>query len=765
MSDSKTFQRTESASEIAPERVDPAHRSLGNQPHVQFGPPRPGTPSSGTQGLGSADPAVPGPVAPAAAGGRSGPKWGARATGASSSGEDRSLPTKLQAKMDRLLADLAALEEPESDVLPLPFRHESSDFRPSEESRELSEGDGQNHQDRLETCETLGDSQPHRVESEPSTAFPVGLAELSVYSAGDEESDATDRTPVNEDLASLHGVAFEGDLGGEGPARAEESLGNGGNLNMTGSLGVASDLQIELVLSNAGLGQPNEGSLASVVRLGAAVTLEEAANVSGADPALMADASGAFSRQAREILDILKRRQEQLSYQKNELELREAALEKQMRQERLALVERQRQLQELEAQAPSSARESASSFANWPTAELGVEAKTGTSAGPRGGVSTDASVELPAAVTEGRGERRITPEWIAANERLAYGVWDESLSVAGQGGTAELVDGCDEHQDANFYAVIEEYVHRQVQQEQVAASLVSVPASRLSPSGAAASSAVSRAVREATSSSGDNASGLQRQAQQLRQQHETAIRAMQQTRRQLELLKDILVQQQQHWAVEVDRLASEQHEWQETRAWQQQQWTVGMEEIERLRVIEQHESAKRATFLDQREAAIQAMEERLQQAQVEVLRDRVVLKQLERTVRQTLSNADWNQRWQIISEETQGYLKKVHQDAETLQAAAKRKLERLESRQSEMLLYRESLRNWIERQMKLVSRRVAHGEDRQQSLQAQWEAVQLARQELRSQQAVLNEWLTAGLQAVDQRLQPSPPQRAGQDAA
>jgi hypothetical protein len=138
---------------------------------------------------------------------------------------------------------------------------------------------------------------------------------------------------------------------------------------------------------------------------------------------------------------------------------------------------------------------------------------------------------------------------------------------------------------------------------------------------------------------------------------------------------------------------------------------------------------------------------------------------LERTVRQTLSNADWNQRWQIISEETQGYLKKVHQDAETLQAAAKRKLERLESRQSEMLLYRESLRHWIERQMKLVSRRVAHGEDRQQSLQSQWEAVQVARQELHSQQAALNEWLSAGLQAVDQRLRATPPQRGDQEAA
>ncbi len=759
MSDSKTYQRTESASEIAPERVDPAHRSLGNQPHVQFGPPRPGTPSSVIQGPSSADPAVPGLSAPAATGGRSGPKWGARATGDGSSGDDRGLPTKLQAKMDRLLADLAALEEPESDVLPLPFRHESSDVRPADESPELSDGDdlsggdGQDRQDSLEVGETLedgetlADSQSHGVEFRPATASPAGLGELSVYSAGGEASDATDRESLQEEFASLAGVTSDG------------GVRPGDEMGLLGSLGA------EVGLLDQGCGQPNEGSVASVVRLGAAVTLEGAALVSGAEPSLLADASGAFSRQAREILDILKRRQEQLSYQKNELELREAALEKQMRQERLALVERQRQLQELESQAPSSARESAASFADWPMAELGLEAKAGSSAGPRGGVSADASVELPGAATEVRGERRITPEWIAANERLAHGVWDDSLSVPGQGGAAELVDGCEEHQDANFYAVIEEYVHRQVQQEQVAAGLVSAPASRVSPMEAAASSTVGRAVRESASSSGDNASGLQRQAQQLRQQHETAIRAMQQTRRQLELLKDILVQQQQHWAVEVDRLASEQQEWQETRNWQQQQWTVGMEEIERLRVIEQHESAKRATFLDQREAAIQAMEERLQQAQVEILRDRVVLKQLERTVRQTLSNADWNQRWQIISEETQGYLKKVHQDAETLQAAAKRKLERLESRQSEMLLYRESLRNWIERQMKLVSRRVAHGEDRQQSLQTQWEAVQLARQELRSQQAVLNEWLTAGLQAVDQRLQPSPPQRAGQDAA
>lgn len=688
MSDSKTSPRTESANAIAPERVDQAHRLWGNQPHVQFGPSRPG--ESGSTG-------------------RSGTGWGQRAADSAPSPADPGLPTKLQLKMDRLLADLAALDEPEAEVLALPSQPASTDARAAEAVRQpaLEDGVEDNHQADFPAVDGL------RVVDYPDPPMPAP------------------------------GLAAAVPRGGEAEA-GEAGFGE------------------------AGFGEvvPLAPGSAAVVLTGDAVDLE-------ADPALLLEASGAFSRQAREILDILKRRQEQLSYQKTELELREAALEKQLRQERLALVERQRQLQELESQA--SAAGSNAESTRWPAVWSGgnpvANATNASAEQESAGVETRQNAGRANAAPDAmRGDRRVTPEWIAARERQLHAAgWEVEALPESVGGSVEasrdsaaaagLIEGCEENQDADFYAVIEEYVHRQVQQESGTA------ARRATPSQSEGLAAALPGDVTVKSMAAGQAAGLQRQAQQLRQQHATAIQAMQQTRRQLELLKDILVQQQQHWAGEVDRLASEQQAWQETRAWQQQQWAVGLEEIERLRAIEQNESAKRATFLDQREAAIQALEERLQQAQVEILRDRVVLKQLERTVRQTLSNADWNQRWQIISEETQGYLKKVHQDAETLQAAAKRKLERLESRQSEMLLYRESLRNWIERQMKLVSRRVAHGEDRQQSLQTQWEALQVARQELRAQQATLNQWLSTGLQVVDQRLQSPPPYRSDQEAA
>ncbi len=266
--------------------------------------------------------------------------------------------------------------------------------------------------------------------------------------------------------------------------------------------------------------------------------------------------------------------------------------------------------------------------------------------------------------------------------------------------------------------------------------------------------AVDRPTLSANLESANSATPIvwQRQAEILKQQHETAIRSMRQTRRQLELLKDILAQQQSQWAKRVDELEVCRLQAEETHSAQQQHWLAGVEDLERLRTMEQNESAKRKTFLDHREAAVRESEERLQQAQVEILRDRVVLRQLERTVRQSMSNADWNQRWQVISEETQSYLKKVHEEAEMVQAETKRKLDRLESRKSEMLLYRESLRNWIERQMKLVSRRVAHSEDREYLARQMSAELLLARRELKDHQDLLNEMLDRSFQLVDERL-------------
>jgi hypothetical protein len=446
-----------------------------------------------------------------------------------------------------------------------------------------------------------------------------------------------------------------------------------------------------------------------------------------ADQPSLAEVSTSFSRQAREILEILKRRQDELSLQKTELELREAGIEKRFRQERLALAERQRQLeQSLSLHQPASPPDSPSETpAEKSVPEVVVAA---TEDRPEALMETS-SDDLTAA-------RKITPEWIASHERLAGG------SMA--------------NQDHNFYSVIEEYVARQVRQdaEQVGLMTAALAPAKVVPHSepAAFPADHSRTPVSAEPSDSNGPKAWQTQAKQLRQQHETAVRSLQQTRRQLELLKDILAQQQSQWAKQVEHLDADRLQLHASDTAQQQHWLTGLEELERLRIIEQNESAKRKTFLDQREATLQALEERLQQSQVEILRDRVVLKQLERTVRQSMSNADWNQRWQVISEETQSYLKKVHEEAEATQSETKRKQERLESRKSEMLLYRESLRSWIERQMKLISRRVAHSDDREALIQQLSEEILTLRREMKTQQDALNELFGDSLRVVDRRL-------------
>lgn len=441
----------------------------------------------------------------------------------------------------------------------------------------------------------------------------------------------------------------------------------------------------------------------------------------------LADVSTSFSRQAREILEILKRRQDELSLQKNELELREAGMEKRIRQERLALVERERQLeQSLAIHEPVALP---SEVATWQDLPAPESVRT-----PESGSALIASA--PESSNDPTPVRKITPEWIAANSRLEGG------SMA--------------NQDGNFYAVIEEFVARQVRQENEPVSILSPTAGSVAPmvegnSGPTAAQHQPHGARHKLPESSAS-DALQHQAQQLRQQHETAIRSLRQTRRQLELLKDILTQQQTQWGQQVADVELCRVQAHEAHTAQQQHWRAGLEDIERLRVIEQNETAKQKTFLNQREASLNAMEERLQQAQVEILRDRVVLKQLERTVRQSMSNSDWNQRWQVISEETQSYLKKVHEEAAAIQSDTKRKLERMESRKSELLLYRESLRNWIERQMKLISRRVAHSEDRETLVQQSSETLLIHRRDLKAQQDALNELFGQSLLVIDGRL-------------
>ncbi len=607
------------------ERRDRAHGHRGNQPHAAFGDKN-------------------------------------KISGSDSSGDH--LPPKLQARMAQLMADLAALEEPDFYE---PQPGDLLEVTPEPAAREI---------------------HPEWISSELRHQSPLADPVATANSIGTEPHPP---------------VSF---------LRLEESFDE----------------------------QPPQ-----------VATVEPAPESTGvdfADSPSLADVSTTFSRQAREILEILKRRQDELSLQKNELELREAGLEKRIRQERLALVERQRQLEQtLPLPAPAAVTPAAVTPAAVPPAAV-------TPAAANSQVDSDAEARTENAATvtadsipateattststeDTNSSRKITPEWIAANERL--------------------VGGSMINQDGDFYAVIEEFVARQVQLENGKSSILDpvVGAVVSTAESSSATTAVHPRTHLAAHRSLESPANetLQHQAQHLRQQHETAIRSLRQTRRQLELLKDILAQQQSQWAKQIEELERSRVESQETYSTQQQNWLNGLEDLERLRLIEQSETAKRKTFLDQREASLHGMEERLQQAQVEILRDRVVLKQLERTVRQSMSNADWNQRWQVISEETQSYLKKVHEEAATIQSETKRKLERMESRKSELLLYRESLRNWIERQMKLISRRVAHSEDRETVLQQLSESLLDQRRDLKAQQDALNELFGQSLEVIEERL-------------
>ncbi|MBL8890323.1 MAG: hypothetical protein JNL67_10120 [Planctomycetaceae bacterium] len=597
MAESKNSPTTEKPGENGsrPERLDRAHAQFGNHPHVVFGAKKSKTESE--------------PFS--------------------------ELPAKLQARMDRLLADLAALEEPEY--------HET---------------------------------------------VPGDLIEIRSESNSIHLPELTELEPelVPEDIVTVPFRPSASTLPASENPRA----------------------QVEVDLPEAAIPPRDQPSLA--------------------------DVSHSFSRQAREILEIIKRRQDELSIQKNELELREAGLEKRIRQERLALVERQRQLE----QSLTVHRPPTSLLERVDQAELDSRIAIAPE-------SIDHPIPSEPSIPNESVERRITPEWIAVHERM-------------HGGTAA-------NQDQHFYDVIEEFVARQVQQENsgvVANSIVSSTSNptvsisqgrREAPSPASPHSATKAAAFDTTvRDDGTAMAAWQRQAEHLRQQHETAIRSLRQTRRQLELLKDILTQQQSLWAKQAEDLEAYRAHTEGTYAAQQQQWLIGLEDVERLRILEQNESSKRKTFLDHREAALHEAEERLQQSQVEVLRDRVILKQLERTIRQSISNADWSQRWQIISEETQSYLKKVHEEAEAIQAETKRRTDRLESRKSEMLLYRESLRSWIERQMKLVSRRVGHSEDRESVVRQASAELAAARRELKDQQDALEALFGHSLQIIDERL-------------
>lgn len=424
----------------------------------------------------------------------------------------------------------------------------------------------------------------------------------------------------------------------------------------------------------------------------------------------LVETTATFSEQAGQIVRILSRRQAELSKHREQLELQKARTENELRRQRLELIEKKRELLE-------------------EVRQLRQEQKPATIASDSPEIDSDS--QLPVGPMSGLG-RRVTLESIS----MPGDKRSETPKIFAST-PANVGETDSQHLDQDFLAALAQHVRQHQASSDSADALDNETED---------SPRVSHSIEETR---------LQRQADDLKKQHSAAIGSLQKTRRQLELLRNVIVEQQKQTSERAVVLDEQHREWSETRVHQQQELKLDRKEQERLLTIRENELSKRETAAQQREKAARQLEAQLQQAQVEILRDRVIIRQLERTARQTLSNSQWNERLAIISEETESYLKDMQQKVSDLKSEASSQIKRLDSRRSELLLYRESTRNWVQRQMKLISRRAAHLEDRESQLNDRWQLIAEAREELRQHQRSLDAMLQGGLRNIDQQLEQS----------
>lgn len=455
----------------------------------------------------------------------------------------------------------------------------------------------------------------------------------------------------------------------------------------------------------------------------------------------LADTTARFSQQAAEIIDILQRRQKELSYHRDQLELRQARVENEMRQQRLELIEKKRALLE----------EVRSFRDQQPPAAQAME----TVVEPR---PTNHAPQPEPTVKPSRPQRRVTLESIALErpvEPAAQETRSESQSVIDQHHSTTQEDTL----EPEFLAALAAQLRQSSHRTPVA------PGSPESDSGDQSGPVEHEpeAVAGSLETHSRETGRLQQKAHDLKRQHSAAVDGLRRTRRQLELLRNVMVQQQQQTAQRAADLDDQQQEWNQTRSLQLTELDGDRQEQSQLVAIRENEFSKRETYAQQRDLAIRQLEARLQQEQVEILRDRVIVRQLERTVRQTLSNSEWSERRAIIAEESEGYLRELQQKVDQLNVETNRQIKRLDSRQAELLLYRESTRNWVQRQMKLISRRSAHVEEREQQVNERLTALTQAREALHQQQMALDSLLQEGLNRIDHQLETPAPSRS--DAA
>lgn len=474
-----------------------------------------------------------------------------------------------------------------------------------------------------------------------------------------------------------------------------------------------------------------------------------------ADPEEVMETTARFSEQAAEIVDILNRRQAELSYHRDQLELRRARSENEMRQQRLELVEKKRAfLEEVQSfrrqrtdalAAKAKASKAKQSVLRQPV-EATAPAPEEFASAERNQPTNDASVAPTTTqpkVAEESTRRNVTLESIAMPVTNRGPV--PTVETSSEYPTTEVSDfqpeleGADEDNlDPEFLAALEAHLRQQAAERSRQRAI----ADQLPH--AAAEEAVAGSVQEGR---------LKQQAAALKKQHSAAVESLQKTRRQLELLRNVVVHQQRQSAERSVELDHQHREWTTNRDQQIQELEVDRQELARLSSIRENELSKRETAAIHREQALRQLEERLQEEQVEILRDRVVVRQLERTARQTLSNSQWSERLAIISQETETYLKAVEQKVDRLKSDASSQIKRMDSRQSELLLFRESTRNWVQRQMKLISRRAGYVEDREQQVNQRWQAVNEARDGLVQQQEILQALIKQGLLQIDQQLE------------
>lgn len=621
------------------------------------------------------------------------------------------LPPKLRQRMQTLMAELSALEDDEQTL---------AEIQPSESRDEsLSIGEGADEETDEEVAAVVSVAAEDAIDAQDAQDANVGVDQSeadSLLGVTLQPEEAPLVEPAPGDLIELFDdeeeeIEFTLDepwevIDSEQLAKlgieTAPIFGEVSEIEVAQAIHSTRDQEEAIGAEEAAADEPSI-TLTTARFLDPQTMVDDQTEVSND----LVETTTTFSEQAGEIVRILSRRQAELSKHREQLELKKARTENELRRQRLELIEKKRELLE-EVQQLRKQQKLA--------AVAGTEPSANT---------TQPEPDLPSA---GAG-RRVTLEAISMpGEKRTTAERKPAASPA-------LAEADPQHLDQDFLNALEQHVR----QHQTPEPLADIVGNELEDS-----PIVSHSIEE---------SRLQRQAKDLKKQHSAAIGSLQKTRRQLELLRNVIVEQQKQTSQRAVVLDQQHREWNETRDHQRQELELDRKEQERLLAIRENELSKRETAAQQREKAARQLEAQLQQAQVEILRDRVIIRQLERTARQTLSNSQWNERLAIISEETESYLKDVQQKVNDLKSDAASQIKRADSRRSELLLYRESTRNWVQRQMKLISRRAAHLEERESQLNDRWQLISEAREDLRQQQRSLDALLQGGLRNIDQQLE------------